>query len=176
MPHAQKKLLSGFTAAVIALTATTAIGTANAETPVDNESVQNAIEQTKIEQNADLSSTEEVTFEPSISTYSADGLTAAPGASGAYVGINVNGSGLHVDTVYVNYFSGAELENSTVEDMELAWYEGGQRHAETTGPDSGWVRATRKWDFNRSIDAGPMCGRVKVEGQWSNYACVEIKP
>lgn len=125
MPQTQKKLLSGFTAAVIALTATTAIGTANADTPAADESVQSAIEKTKIEQNADLSSTEEVTFEPSISNYSADGLTAAPGASGAYVGINVNGSGLHVDTVYVNYFSGAELENSTVEDMELAWYEGG---------------------------------------------------
>jgi|GEM_PF-4972019 len=176
MSHVQKKLLSGFTAVVIAWTATTTIGIANAETPVVDETVQKAIEKTKIEQNADLSSTEEVTFEPSISNYSAEGLTAAPGASGAYVDINVSGSGLHVDTVYVNYFSGAHLENATVEDMELAWYEGGQRHAETTGPDSGWVRATRKWDFNRSIDAGPMCGRVKVEGQWSNYACVDIKP
>ena len=25
-------------------------------------------------------------------------------------------------------------------------------------------------------DTPPLCGRVKVEGQWSNYACVEIKP
>ena len=74
MPQTQKKLLSGFTAAVIALTATTAIGTANADTPAADESVQSAIEKTKIEQNADLSSTEEVTFEPSISNYSADGL------------------------------------------------------------------------------------------------------
>lgn len=60
--------------------------------------------------------------------------------------------------------------------MELSWYEGGQRRAETTGPDSGWIRATRQWDFERNIDPGPMCGRVKIDGAWSNYVCVEIKP
>ena len=137
--------------------------------------MQKVIEETKIEQNADLSSTEEATFD-STSTRSASGITAAPGANGAYVGINVTGGGLHVDQVYVNYFSGPTNGNATVDDMELAWYEGGQRQTATTGPDSGWVRATRHWDFNRSIDAGPMCGRVMVDGQWSNYVCVQINP
>ncbi|WP_144245009.1 MULTISPECIES: hypothetical protein [Corynebacterium] len=108
---------------------------------------------------------------------SAGGLTPAPGGNGAYVALNVNGHGLRVGNVYVNYFPGSKIagSNATAEAFELSWYERGQRRAETKGPDSGFLRATQKWNFNRYISAGPMCGRVKISGNWSNYACVTIK-
>lgn len=158
------------------LAATIALTTAPGAQAQTNDLLHDAIEQTRVEQSATLSRAEEAAFGPAVTTFSASGTTAAPGANGAYVGINVDGSGLFVNRAYVNYFSGLKTGNATVGDMELSWYEGGRRRAVTSGPDSGYIRATRRWDFGRNIDRGPMCGRVKIEGKWSNYVCVDIKP
>lgn len=166
---------SNHLAAVLATAITLALSPTALAQDNDQE-LLDAIEQTRVEQSATLSHEEEATFGPTVTTFSASGTTAAPGANGAYVAINVDGHGLYVNRAYVNYFSGLTTGNATVDAMELSWYEGGRRRAETTGPDSGYIRATRQWNFGRNIDRGPMCGRVKLEGKWSNYVCVEIKP
>lgn len=157
----------------------TIAGPISAASAAENPSVEDAIKQTQVQQGATQTSVAPVSNQSGgVSTRSADGITIAPGGNGAYVSMNVRGQGLHVDSVYVNYFPGTDIagSNASAEEFELAWYESGERRAETKGPDSGLVRATQSWDFNRDIDAGPMCGRVKISGAWSNYACVEIKP
>lgn len=138
------------------------------------------VQQTQIEQNAAYSAVvpAEDPEEGVATPQSAGGTTPAPGGNGAYVGLNVSGNGLHVDTAYVNYFPGTDIikGNAHADEFELSWYEGGQRREERRGADAGWVRATQQWGFNRSIDAGPMCGRIQKDGHWSNFVCVEIKP
>lgn len=102
------------------------------------------------------------------------GITAAPGGSGAYVGLNITGSGHDIDTVWVNYFPGLRLPRgkATAEVFEVSWYEGGVRRVEHKGPESGWLRATQSWNLERRVDAAPICGRVQADGEWSGYVCV----
>lgn len=108
------------------------------------------------------------------SEWSADGTTAAPGSRGSFVGIKVNSSGQYVENAFVNYLDAGQ-DNSTADQCELFWYDGGGRRSETHGSDSGWGVATSKWDFGRNIDEGLVCGRVLAHGSWSGYACVQIK-
>ncbi|WP_155860812.1 hypothetical protein [Corynebacterium timonense] len=138
--------------------------------------MKQTIQSVNEKQGADRSAVVPVNPAGGITTFSADGVTAAPGGNGAYVAINVRGEGLHVDTAFVNYFPGTDIagSNASAQAFELAWYEGGQRKSDVRGTDSGFLVASQQWDFNRDIDAGPMCGRVQIDGQWTNYACVEI--
>lgn len=145
----------------------------------EDKNVETVMSETALKQEADYTAVSPA-FGPEegVQVRSAEGITSAPGGNGAHVGINVKGNGLHVDKAHVNYFNGSEIagSNPTAEEFELTWYEGGSRRAETKGTSSGYLVASQTWNFNRSIDQGPMCGRVKISGNWSNYACVNIKP
>lgn len=163
-----------FVAAAVSLCMTVvSIQTASADPTTDTtpaKSVNDVVDQ--IDREASVPA-----YESSVAFRRASGQTAAPGGNGAYVGIVVNGGGLNVTDVYVNYMPGTDIvgSNANAEEFEIAYYEHGERKVETQGPDSGFVRATQKWSLNRDIDPGPFCGRVKVDGEWSNYACIDIK-
>lgn len=167
-----------------AIVATLLLATVGATTPMataqnsPSPEVQKEINKVEQERHADQHAVVPVKTKEKTAVRTADGVTAAPGGNGAFVGIYVQGSHRHVDNVSVNYFPGTEIagKNPSAESFELAWYEGGQRRAETQETKSGFITAGRSWKFNRDIDAGPMCGRVKLNGQWTNYACVDIKP
>lgn len=166
-----------------AIVATLLLATVGATTPMataqnsPSPEVQKEINKVEQERHADQHAVVPVKTNDKTSVRSADGVTAAPGGNGAYVGIYVRGSHRHVHDASVTYFPGTKIvgSNPSAEAFELAWYEGGQRRAETQGSKAGIVTATRIWKFGRDIDAGPICGRVKISGAWTNYACVDIK-
>ncbi|MCT1442440.1 hypothetical protein [Corynebacterium glucuronolyticum] len=104
---------------------------------------------------------------------SADGATAALGSRGAFVGIKVNSSGQYVENAFVNYLDAGQ-DNSTADQCELFWDDGGGRRSETHGSDSGWGLASSGeilGDISMSARSAAWCWRM-----WSGYACVQIKP
>ena len=104
---------------------------------------------------------------------SADGTTAAPGSRGSFVGIKVNSSGQYVENAFVNYLDAGQ-DNSTADQCELFWDDGGGRRSETHGSESGWGLASSGeilGDISMSARSAAWCWRM-----WSGYACVQIKP
>ncbi|MDU3077445.1 MAG: hypothetical protein E7B29_14310 [Mixta calida] len=104
---------------------------------------------------------------------SADGATAAPGSRGSFVGIKVNSSGQYVENAFVNYLDAGQ-DNSTADQCELFWDDGGGRRSETHGSESGWGLASSGeilGDISMSARSAAWCWRM-----WSGYACVQIKP
>ena len=104
---------------------------------------------------------------------SADGTTAAPGSRGSFVGIKVNSLGQYVENAFVNYLDAGQ-DNSTADQCELFWDDGGGRRSETHGSESGWGLASSGeilGDISMSARSAAWCWRM-----WSGYACVQIKP
>lgn len=113
---------------------------------------------------------------PKIALRDASGATWAPGGAASSNSVNVSGKGLHVNSATVTYNQGTNLGNACVDEYEIAYYEGGARKVDTSGQNCALWRTTHKFDLNKDLDAGSQfCGRVKVAGQFGNYACIEIK-
>lgn len=116
------------------------------------------------------------TSTPQIQTRSAEGISWAPGSAGAYNELYVKGQGTYVSTARIAYFAGLPVVNACSEKFEIAYYENGRRKVETHGGHCGLGRITSVFQINRNLDNNkPFCGRAKANGQWGNYACIQIK-
>lgn len=109
--------------------------------------------------------------------YTASGVSWAPGGALASISLRVNGNGTYVQNANVAYQTGTAGSNACVDTFEIAYYEHGQRRVQTSGRNCAIFRTTHTFGFNRHIDANrPFCGRVRIGGAWSNFACIDIRP
>lgn len=116
------------------------------------------------------------TSEPKIQPRTAEGMSWAPGGAGAYNDLLVRGNGTYVTSARVAYFGGVPTVNVCADTFEIAYYEKGGRKVETHNGHCGVGRITSTFEINRHLDHDkPFCSRIKASGQWSNYACVQIK-
>ena len=91
----------------------------------------------------------------------------------------MKGEGLNVETATVAYVPGTGIvtANACVDEFEIAYYENEQRITESSGNDCAPGRVTHTFDLYKDLDAdSSFCGRVRVGGDWGNYACVSILP
>lgn len=124
----------------------------------------------------DTSTLKPIEGAPLTEAHSGSGTTWAPGGAGATNTIFVSGSGLHVNSATAAYQARHPISNACADIFEISYYERGRRKVETRGHKCGLQRTTTTFHINRSLDNNqPFCGRVKVGGSWSNYACVTIK-
>lgn len=109
--------------------------------------------------------------------------TWAPGGSGARVSMHVQGTSNTVNRVNLGYWAGwVRLgNNACVDDFEVAFYDGfnnrqvlNKNHYSCLAP---FTAANQWFDINQYLHSyTPICGRVKVNNQWSPYACLQIIP
>lgn len=108
---------------------------------------------------------------------SANGTTWAPGATGATTRLHVSGNGTYVNGASVNYLVGVPPSNACVDTFEIAYFKNGTRKLETASGGCTPIVRDHSFTLNQHVDAhSKFCGRVKVSGTWSNYACVNIIP
>lgn len=112
------------------------------------------------------------------STRDASGANVAPGATGAFVSVDVYGTGLNVKNVNVGYQPGVSklAQNICGAKMEVTYTpKNGQPKTETSATPCSIGASWANFPLNRDMkDGSKVCGRVHVEGQWSNRACVNI--
>lgn len=111
-----------------------------------------------------------------IENYNAENLAPAPGDEGAFVDLIVQGYGLHVHQVAVKYQPGLTLKAACGVKIEISYTEAdGRQRTEAQNPPCSIGLAWAEFPFNRDFKDGTfVCGRVQVDGKWSNNACIKI--
>ncbi|MGP6175483.1 hypothetical protein [Corynebacterium sp. A21] len=120
---------------------------------------------------------------PEISPMGGVADTWAPGGAGARVSMTVQGTGNIVNGVNLGYWAGfvTQGSNACVSDFEVSFYGAfndrqvqNKSHYACVAPWS----ATNQWfTINQYLYSNtPICGRVKVNNQWSPHACLQIIP
>lgn len=109
--------------------------------------------------------------------------TWAPGGAGARVSMTVQGTGNTVSNVNLGYWAGIVTQgsNACVSDFEVSFYGAfndrqvqNKSHYACVAP---WTAANQSFAINQYLYSNtPICGRVKVDNQWSPYACLQIIP
>lgn len=109
--------------------------------------------------------------------------TWAPGGAGARVSMTVRGTGNIVDDVNLGYWAGfvTQGSNACVSDFEVSFYGAfndrqvqNRNHYACVAP---WTATNQRFTINQYLYSHtPICGRVKVNNQWSPYACLQIIP
>lgn len=109
--------------------------------------------------------------------------TWAPGGAGARVSMTVRGTGNVVNDVNLGYWAGVATEgsNACLSDFEVSYYGPfnarevqHKTHHACVAP---WTAANQWFTINQHLYSHtPICGRVKVNNEWSPYACLQIIP
>lgn len=118
---------------------------------------------------------------PSTSTRSAHGSTGSHGNPGARVTLDVRGKGQIVDSAIVGLYTGFSGNNMCVDEYEISFRDpfgnpARRVHKQRTCREP-LLAMGHTFQVNNLMAANSkFCGRVKADGQWSPYACVNIIP
>lgn len=118
---------------------------------------------------------------PEISTQSAHGSTPSHGNPGARVSLGVNGKGQNVDRATVGLYTGFSGNNMCVDQYEISYRDGFNNsmtrvHNQRTCREP-LLAMSHTFQVNQLMAKNSQfCGRVKADGKWSPYACVQILP
>ncbi|MER0093722.1 hypothetical protein [Corynebacterium sp. KPL2838] len=116
-----------------------------------------------------------------IQPYSAHGSTAAHGNPGARISLDVKGEGQTVESAIVGLYTGWGGSNMCVDQYEISYRDGfnnpnKQVHNQRTCREP-FLATNHKFRVHQLLAKNSkFCGRVKADGQWTPYACVNIIP
>lgn len=110
--------------------------------------------------------------------YFATNNALAPGGGGAFTNLEVHGHSTYVDNIAVSYTRGIDYkQNICGVEHETEYVETNGKHKTESSKTECSIGASWAWfDINRDLkDRSQVCGRSKVDGEWSNKACITIK-
>lgn len=128
-----------------------------------------------------LENSEPLDQAPGTATRSAHGSTGSHGNPGARVTLDVRGKGQNVDSAIVGLYTGFSGNNMCVDQYEISYRDGfnnpaRQVHTQRTCREPLLAMGHTFRVGQLMAPNSKFCGRVKADGQWSPYACVNIIP
>ncbi|MCG7289748.1 MULTISPECIES: hypothetical protein [Corynebacterium] len=110
--------------------------------------------------------------------YSATNFALAPGGGAAFTNVEVHGKSTFVDRIGVSYARGIDYkQNICGVEHEVDYVETNGQHKTESSKTECSIGASWAWfNIKRDLkDQSQVCGRSKVDGEWSNKACITIK-